>query len=60
MNMELVTKIGIVIVFTFIAIASLYIGSYKGQPNNPVEQLAEKVIDVELGTDLGSSIPTPK
>lgn len=53
-------KIVAVIAILVVALVSYYVGPFKGQINNPIEQVAEIVIKDETGLDINFDSVVPK
>lgn len=60
MDLGLIFKIIIVVVAGTVGIASIFVGKYKGQQDNPIEELAEQVIKNESGVDIDLTPLSPE
>ena len=52
MDISLLLKIIIVAGACIIGVGSVFIGKYKGQQDNPIEEKAEEVIKDQTGVDI--------
>lgn len=60
MDMGMIFKIVITTIALIVGIGSVYVGKYKGQHDNPIEEKAEEIIKDKTGFDVDLTPTSPE